>query len=227
MSKKDKIFNWLLKDNDLNGQKIEHKTKIKDDELIQSPVTGSYILKSWKKNNHVKPQIDWNKLAVNFVQITPQSKAKLAKIPNNIGPYECKLCKFVYNDAFELAMHNCPRVVHINYKCSVCGKSFNCPANLASHKRWHSKKSDQIKLNRKTSENLKNDNIQEKVIDQIDQVSSDVNLNNSLYYNQLLINNFYSSYYSFASQNFFPTFPFALPIQSNCPNIINLSNYKN
>ena len=44
-------------------------------------------------------------------------------------------------------------------RCSECGKIFNCPANLASHKRWHKPKMDlnerkvepNIESNRKTS----------------------------------------------------------------------------
>lgn len=118
MSNKDKILNWLVKENDHKESKVKRKAKkdIDSKELTKSPVTGSFIIKKWKKKNHNKPEIDWNKLAVDFMEITPESRAKLNKIPNKIGPYECKLCKFVFNDAFELAMHNCPRVVHLDYK---------------------------------------------------------------------------------------------------------------
>ena len=28
-------------------------------------------------------------------------------------------------------------IVHIEYSCPECEKKFNCPANLASHRRWH------------------------------------------------------------------------------------------
>jgi len=60
--------------------------------------------------------MELEKLAGNFVKITPETRAKLQSIPNLIGPYECKLCQVIYADAFELAKHNCPRVVHIEYK---------------------------------------------------------------------------------------------------------------
>ncbi|RNA12605.1 zinc finger protein 771-like [Brachionus plicatilis] len=60
-------------------------------------------------------------------------------------------------------------------ECSVCGKYFNCAANLASHKRWHKK------------ETLKSD-------------THKLEINNSL--NQLFLNNFYSNYLS--NQYFLP-----------------------
>jgi hypothetical protein len=47
------------------------------------------------------------------------------------------LCKLTFGDAFGLAGHNCSRIIHIEYQCPECGKSFHCPANLASHRRWH------------------------------------------------------------------------------------------
>ena len=102
-------------------------SEVEETELTKSPISGTYILKEWKGSSRVvkttskeegfsKDEVNLNKIAASFVQITPQARAKLAKIPNKIGPYECKLCKVVYADAFQLAMHNCPRVVCIEYK---------------------------------------------------------------------------------------------------------------
>lgn len=116
MRKKSKILNWLVKDSDSPISEKQQCQSIRDKELTKSPVTGSYIIRDWKKSAHTKPVVDWNKIAADFVEITPQSRAKLAKISNKIGPYECKLCKFEFSDAFELALHNCPRIVDIEYK---------------------------------------------------------------------------------------------------------------
>uniref|UniRef100_A0A915EX73 C2H2-type domain-containing protein n=1 Tax=Ditylenchus dipsaci TaxID=166011 RepID=A0A915EX73_9BILA len=72
-----------------------------------------------------------------YVNISEDSRAAIACIPNVIGESVCSLCKVKYEDVFRLAMHRCPRIMHEEYRCPECEKTFSCPANLASHRRWH------------------------------------------------------------------------------------------
>lgn len=112
--------------------KKKHARRLKFDEDTSSPVSGTVIL--GPDEAVVTGDID---PAFNVVEVTEEARAELAKIENRLGPYQCRLCRQLHEDAFQLAQHRCSRIAHVEYRCPECDKRFSCPANLASHRRWH------------------------------------------------------------------------------------------
>lgn len=140
-----------------SGKSTRNKAtrKLKFDEETSSPVSGTIIRPleditdgtMQYSNGDIDPKY-------NIVEITEETKAELAAIKNVIGDYVCRLCRIKFDDAFGLARHRCACIVLLEYRCPECGKQFNCPANLASHRRWHKPKKEAAaakKENRNTS----------------------------------------------------------------------------
>lgn len=121
-------------------KKQKANRKLNFDEDKSSPVSGTIIRDRSELDAHVMVQKGDIDPMYNVVEVTEEAKAELAKIENKIGDYICRLCNEMYKDAFSLAQHRCSCIIHVEYKCPECEKVFNCPANLASHRRWHKPK---------------------------------------------------------------------------------------
>ncbi|KAJ1528534.1 hypothetical protein ONE63_006940 [Megalurothrips usitatus] len=123
------------------AKKIKAVRKLTFDEDKSSPVSGT-IIRDIGEVDHDSLVVRKGDIdpAFNVVEVTEEAKAELAAIENKIGDYVCRLCRELYDDAFSLAQHRCSCIVHVEYRCPECDKVFNCPANLASHRRWHKPK---------------------------------------------------------------------------------------
>lgn len=126
-------------------KRVKAVRKLKFDEKKSSPVSGTIIRALDEIDGNIPHESGDIDPQYNIVEVTEEAKAEIAAIPNVIGAYMCKLCQIEFEDAFCLARHRCSCIVLLEYRCPECGKRFNCPANLASHRRWHKPKDEVMK----------------------------------------------------------------------------------
>lgn len=143
----------IHQNNTSKEKKSKATRKLKFDEDTTSPVSGTIIRPLEEINDNCMDQSGDIDPQYNIVEVTEEAKAELATIKNVIGAYICKLCRIEFDDAFGLARHRCSCIVLLEYRCPECGKRFNCPANLASHRRWHKPKDEVLKKQQENSEN--------------------------------------------------------------------------
>lgn len=132
-------------------KRVKAVRKLKFDEKKSSPVSGTIIRALDEIDGNIPLESGDIDPQYNIVEVTDEAKAEIAAIPNVIGAYLCKLCQIEFDDAFCLARHRCSCIVLLEYRCPECGKRFNCPANLASHRRWHKPKDEVMKKSNDTS----------------------------------------------------------------------------
>lgn len=135
-------------------KRVKAVRKLKFDEKKSSPVSGTIIRALEEIDDNIPHESGDIDPQYNIVEVTEEAKAEIAAIPNVIGAYLCKLCQIEFDDAFGLARHRCSCIVLLEYRCPECGKRFNCPANLASHRRWHKPKEE---MNKKSTDATETD----------------------------------------------------------------------
>jgi hypothetical protein len=101
--------------NDNQYKKKKTTASASSGSVNESPIAGTRITDwdEYEKWKEVRGDIE---PTMNYVEITPEAIEEIRKIKNIIGDYICQLCKIKYENAFALAMHKCPRVVHIEFR---------------------------------------------------------------------------------------------------------------
>ena len=138
-----------------NNKKKEDNSKkgeidLKELFLNSIPVAkpfGLYYMEKNQQKEMKKRNDDFLEQDKSFFKRPSTLKVK-GPLPQSI--FNCQLCCKVFPNAIALAQHKCSGIEHVEHKCPECGKVFSCPANLASHRRWHRPRSPSTNRPRKT-----------------------------------------------------------------------------
>uniref|UniRef100_A0A1I7W7Q6 C2H2-type domain-containing protein n=1 Tax=Heterorhabditis bacteriophora TaxID=37862 RepID=A0A1I7W7Q6_HETBA len=89
---------------------LDYVRRTEEDTVTLSPVSGMFIKEEFDvpSPEELQKEVDNLDETAAYVEVSEESRKKIDQIPNIIGDSMCCLCKV-----------------------------FSCPANLASHRRWH------------------------------------------------------------------------------------------